>query len=160
MSNRYLAIYANDQLSLGVLWREVARRAARSNADTPLGDALADVASAIAEDVETFERLMERLGIDRSRVKPALALVAERLGRLKLNGRVWEYSPLSRFVELDFLCLGIDGKKLLWSNLRDLAGLAERLPDVDFDELIRRAQAQHDAIEPFRLEAGREAFRV
>lgn len=153
-----LGIYMNDQLAAGVAWREVARRSAGSNAGTPLGGALEGVASEIAEDVETFEQIMERLGIGRSRVKTSLAIVAERVGRFKLNGSLFSYSPLSRFVELDFLAAGIEGKKILWSNLRDLAGLATRLPDVDFDRLIERAQRQRAELEPFRAQAGRDAF--
>ncbi len=153
-----LRIYMNDQLALGVAWREVARRAQRENAGTDHGDALVRVATEIAEDVETFESLMRRLELPVSRVKPRLAIVAERVGRLKLNGRVRSYSPLSRFAELDFLAMGIEGKKILWANLRDLAGVAERLPDVDFDALIERAQDQRDALEPHRLQAGREAL--
>lgn len=158
MDRRLLGIYLNDQLAAGVLWREVARRAQRNNSGTELGDALERVASAIAEDVATFEDIMDRLGVRRRRVKPALAAAAERVGRLKLNGRLTGYSPLSRFVELDFLAIGIDGKKLLWSNLRDLAGVGERLGDVDFGDMIARAQWQRDELEPFRTRAGREAF--
>lgn len=153
-----LRIYMNDQLAMGVLWREVARRAARENGGTPAGDALAEVAAAIAEDVRTFERLMERVEIRRNPVKPALATAAERAGRLKLNGRIREYSPLSRFAELDFLVAGIEGKKVLWENLRDLAGLQERLPDVDFDALIARAETQRETLEPHRRAAGRAAL--
>lgn len=148
----------NDQLAAGVLWREVARRARRNNEGTELGAALERVAAAIAEDVATFERIMDRLGIPRSRVKRLAATASERIGRLKLNGRLVKYSPLSRFVELDFLAMGIEGKKILWINLRDFAGLAERVPDVDFDGLIERAQRQRDELEPFRAAAGREAL--
>ena len=158
MDDRFLRIYMNDQLAAGVVWREVARRSQRSNQGSELGDALARVATAIAEDVATFERIMERLGIARSPVKPRLAVAGERLGRLKLNGSVTSYSPLSRFVELDFLAMGIDGKMLLWANLRDLANLSSRLADVDFDKLIDRAQWQRDELEPFRAAAGREAL--
>jgi hypothetical protein len=154
----FLRIYMNDQLALGVAWREVARRAQRANAGTELGDALARVATEIAEDVDTFESIMRRLELPVSRVKPRLAIVAERFGRLKLNGRVRSYSPLSRFAELDFLVMGIEGKKILWANLRDLGGLADRLPDVAFDALIERAQGQRDALEPFRERAGREVL--
>ena len=158
MDEKLLRIYMNDQLALGVVWREVARRAQRENAGTEFGEALARVAQGIAEDVRTFESLMDRLGLERSTVKPALAVVAERVGRLKLNGRVRGYSPLSRFAELDFLAMGIEGKKILWANLRDLAGLPERLPDVDFEHLIERAERQRAELEPFRARAGREAF--
>ena len=158
MADELLRIYMNDQLAAGIAFRELARRSQKSNAGTELGDALQRVAQAIAEDIETFERMMDRLNLPRNRVKTTLAMAGERLGRLKLNGSLKEYSPLSRFVELDLLCLGIDGKKLLWSNLRDLAGLADRLPDVDFDALIERAQWQRDQLEPFRAGAGSDAL--
>jgi len=157
MDNRLLGIYLNDQLAAGVLWRETARRAQRNNDGSDLGHALAQVA-AIAEDVATFEQIMQRLGVRRNPVKTALATAAERAGRLKLNGRLTSYSPLSRFAELDLLTYGIEGKKVLWQNLRDCARLGERLPDVDFDELIARAQRQRDEIEPFRLAAGAAAL--
>src|SRR3954454_19125347 len=153
MEDRLLGIYMNDQLAAGVLWRETARRAHRNNRGTDADEALGRVATAIAEDVRTFERMMDRLGLQRSRVKPALAVAAEHAGRLKLNGRLLSYSPLSRFVELDFLAMGIEGKKILWATLRASAGLQARLPDVDFDELIKRAQRQRDEIEPFRRSA-------
>jgi hypothetical protein len=156
--NEFLGIYMNDQLALGVLWREAARRSQRNNSGTELGEALARVSAAIAEDVETFQRIMCRLDIQQNPIKIGLAISAERLGRLKLNGRLGSYSPLSRFVELDFLAMGIEGKKLLWATLRDLAGLASRLPDVDFDHLIMRAERQRADLEPFRVRAGTDAL--
>jgi hypothetical protein len=156
--NRFLGIYMNDQLASGLVFREVAHRAARENAGTDVGDSIARVAAAIAEDIDTFEALMDRLGLKRSRVKPRLAIAAERLARLKLNGRLVGYSPLSRFIELDFLVMGIEGKKILWANLADLANLRERLPDVDFDALIERADKQFAELEPVRCAAGRDAL--
>ncbi|WP_434443558.1 hypothetical protein [Lentzea sp. E54] len=80
------------------------------------------------------------------------------MARLKLNGALRTYSPLSRFLELEILTMGIDGKKQLWETLRDLAGLAARLPDVDFDELIERAERQRAELEPFRMRAGTKAL--
>jgi len=157
-ANRFLGIYMNDQLALGLVFREVARRAAGENAGTPLGDALAEVSTEIAEDIATFEQLMERLGLHRSRAKARLAIAVKRLGRIKPNGRVLAYSPLSRFAELDFLVMGIEGKKILWPNLADLADLRARLPDVDFDALIERANSQRAVLEPFRARAGRSAL--
>ncbi|PXY29941.1 hypothetical protein [Prauserella endophytica] len=158
MDDDYLRIYLNDQLALGLAWRELARRAEGSNAGGELGAALSRVAQGIAEDVDTFRAIMNRLGVRPNPVKQGFALVAERLGRLKPNGRLRSYSPLSRFVELEFLAMGIDGKKQLWTTLRDLAGLGSRLPDVDFDALIDRAARQRAELEPFRVRAGSEAF--
>jgi hypothetical protein len=155
---RLIGIYLNDQLALGVAGRELARRAQRENAGTELGTFLQRLAVEVTEDVDTLERIMERLGVPLSPVKRPLALLAERVGRLKPNGRLRGYSPLSRFLELESLALGLDGKKVLWSNLRDLADVGERLHDVDFDALIERAQRQRDELEPHRVEAGRVAL--
>lgn len=156
--DNFLAIYLRDQLALGIAWRELARRAQRNNGDTALAQALTRVASGIAEDVRTFETIMSRLGVRPNPVKNTLAVAAERVGRLKLNGRLSGYSPLSRFVELDVLVMGIEGKKVLWTTLSDVAGLGTRLPEIDFAELIRRAEQQRAELEPFRVHAGKEAF--
>ncbi len=153
-----LRVYLNDQLALGVLWREVAQRARRNNEGTDAGAILERVSTGITEGVQTFERIMRRLGAAKNPVKTSAALAAERLMRLKLNGRVRGYSPLSRFVELDFLAMGIDGKKLLWTTLRDLAALGTRLPEVDFEQLIERAICQREDLEPHRAAAGRRAL--
>jgi hypothetical protein len=160
VSDTFLRIYMNDQLALGVLWRELARRAARENAGSAIGAALDEVARAIAEDVTTFETIMQRLGLSRSPLKPRLAQAAERIGRLKLNGSLRSYSPLSRFSELDVLVMGIENKKQLWANLADVAGVAERLPDIDFEQLAARADAQSAMLEPHRQWAGTEALRL
>jgi hypothetical protein len=154
----YLAIYLRDQLALGVVWRELARRSARSNRGTPAGAALRTVATGISQDVDTFKRIMRTLDIRPNPVKLGLAVAAERVGRAKLNGQVLGYGPLSQFLELDVLTMGILGKQQLWATLRDLAGLGARLPDIDFDALIRRAEEQRQALEPFRVEAGAKAF--
>jgi hypothetical protein len=153
-----LGIYLNDQLAMGVLWRDMARRAQRNNRGTDLGDALSLVAQGITEDVETFREIMRRVGVPMNPVKPMVAAAAERLGRLKFNGRIGSYSPLSRFVELEFLTMGIEGKKQMWTTLRDLAGLGRRIPEVDFGTLIDRAEEQRKTLEPFRQRAGTEAL--
>ena len=92
--NDFLGLYLNDQLALGILWREVARRSQRNNSNTELGEALARVSTGIAEDLEMFQRIMRHLGIRMNPVKAGLAVDAERLGRLKLNDQLRTYSPL------------------------------------------------------------------
>ena len=158
-ADRLLRIYMTDQLALGVLWREIARRAHKASNGGHEGEVLSRVASAIAEDVSTFEQIMRRLGFSPRHPKALLAVVAERIGRLKLNGHILSRSPLSRFEELDVLVMGIDGKVVLWQNLRDGAALAARLPDVDFDRLIERAREQRTLLTPLHTQAARDALR-
>ena len=157
--DRFLRIYMSDQLALGVVWRELARRALGAAEGTPDADVLGRVADAIADDVATFGQMMRRLGFKTRTAKVAVAVVAERAGRLKPNGRIVRRSPLSRFQELDVLVMGIEGKVVLWQNLRDGAGLGERLPDVDFERLIERAREQRALLAPLHAQAAREALR-
>ena len=60
---------------------------------------------------------MEAVDAGRDRVKVTAAWVGEKAGRLKPNGQLTGYSPLSRVVELEGLSLGIEGKRLLWVSL-------------------------------------------
>lgn len=68
-ASRGLAIYMNDQLAAGVLWREIARRTARENQADDGVAALSQLASEIAEDVDRFRELMRRLKIPERRAK-------------------------------------------------------------------------------------------
>ncbi|UKD57944.1 hypothetical protein L3Q65_14825 [Amycolatopsis sp. FU40] len=153
-----LGIYLNDQLAMGLAWRELARRAARNNRGTEFETPLREAASAIAEDVETFRGVMQAVPVRANPVKAGIAIVAERLGRFKPNGRITAYSPLSRFWELEALAMGIEGKKILWTTLWDSANLGKRLADVDFDALLLRADRQRSLLEPARVRAAEEAF--
>ena len=85
---RLLAIYLNDHLAGATMGVELVRRLSASNAEDPIGEPLAHVRVEIEADLETLERLMDEIGIKRSRLKPAGAWAAEKLGRLKLNGRL------------------------------------------------------------------------
>jgi hypothetical protein len=156
VAGKLLRIYLNDQLGLAVVWREVAKRAARENEGTELGRALSRLAAGNVDDVDQLEQVMARAGVEPKRSRKAGGVVAERLGRLKLNGRIVSYSPLSRFSELDTLCWGLQAKKRLWTNLRDLAGIE----GVDYDALITRAEVELELLEEHRQAAGREALNA
>jgi hypothetical protein len=142
----YLAIYLNDHLAGATGGVELARRLRASNRGNDVfGQPLDRICVEIEEDRATLEQVIDRLGFSRSRVKPAGAWVAEKLGRLKLNGRLRGYSPLSRVLELEGLLIGITGKMALWETLADLGGV-ERL-EIDFAQMSARAAEQRSAID-------------
>lgn len=151
-----LATYLNDHLAGATVGVELARRARGSNAGSELGRFLAELTVEIEEDRETLEEVLQAVGVGRDRLKLAGAWAGEKVGRLKLNGRLLGYSPLSRLVELEGLRLGVEGKACLWRLLRELAD--PRLSGFDFDALIARAERQCDELEQRRLEAGRLAL--
>jgi len=149
---RYLAIYLNDHLAGAALGVELARRLRSSNSgDAEFGAPLARICGEIEEDRETLIRLTDRLGIKRDQIKPALAKVAERLGRLKPNGHWRTYSPLSRVLELEVLASGIGGKMQLWNALEESFG--DSLEGFDFHALAERADRQGQVVEDLHLAA-------
>jgi hypothetical protein len=155
---RRLDIYLNDHLAGSMLGVELASRALEENRGTPLGCFLERLHGEIAEDRQTLMSIMERLAVDRSPAKPALAWAFEKVGRLKSNGQFRGYSPLSPLVELEGLETGVSGKRSLWQALQK--GLPEdgRLEGIDFDGLIRRADEQLSGIQEQRLRCAREAL--
>ena len=152
-----LAIYLNDHLAGATGGVELARRLRASNqGDEDFGPAMAEICVEIEADRATLQQVMERLDIKRDPVKPAAAWVAEKLGRLKLNGRLRGYSPLSRMVELEGLAIGVNGKMRLWTALEHTLGSS--LPGFDFKQLCERAMRQRSAIEELHLEAAVRAL--
>ncbi|HEY2478857.1 MAG TPA: hypothetical protein VGI17_08995 [Solirubrobacterales bacterium] len=142
---RYLPIYLNDHYAGAVAGVELARRLLAANREVEaLAPTLQRVSAEIEADRGTLEGVLDRLDVSRSPVKPAAAWLLERVGRLKPNGHLRGYSPLSRILELEGLAIGISGKAELWRTLSGL-GLDERA-GVDFDALTRRAEEQHAAI--------------
>jgi hypothetical protein len=152
----YLAVYLNDHLAGSLAGLELARRARDSNQGSELGRTLDELATEIEAERATLREVMESLGIAVSRFKPAGAWLGEKLGRLKLNGQLRGYSDLSRVVELEGLCLGVRGKRLLWQALEQSAGPA--LPEFDFAALGAQAEAQAADLDTARLKAAMLAF--
>lgn len=156
-AGRFLAIYLNDHLAGATLGVELARRLRSSNQGDPeMGRPLARVCAEIEADRETLERLMERLEVGRDQIKPALAKAAERLGRLKLNGRLLGYSPLSRVLELEILSGLVGAKMQLWNALEQSFG--ETLAGFDFGDLAARADSQGGRLEDLHLAAAARAL--
>lgn len=159
MQTKLLAIYLNDHLAGATAGTAVAQRAAASNRD---GDAyypaLRTLAEEIREDRASLLGIMSALKVGADPVKQGLAWVAEKAGRLKLNGRLLSYSPLSRLEEFEFLALGVTGKLALWHSLELLAAQEPRLRSEPLTELIARAEHQLKEIEGYRRRAASDAF--
>lgn len=153
-----LNIYLSDHLAGATGGVELARRALDNNRGSELEPFLEQLLEEVIEDRATLERLMGHLDLQGSQLKRAVAVAAERVARLKLNGQLLGYSPLSRLVELEGLAAGVETKLNLWRSLR--AALSEEVlpPDVDLSALIERAERQRETIERHRQGAASAAF--
>jgi hypothetical protein len=158
VNTKLLGIYLNDHRAGAVVGYELGKRALASNRGNKYGEALAEIVGQIAADRSALEALMASLGIAQNRPKQAFAWTLEKLGRLKLNGQLRGYSPLSRLAELEGLALGVEGKLALWRSLERVAEHDARLAAADLQTLIARAQSQREQLERLRLQAADEAL--
>jgi len=136
------------------------RRAAASNRGTAYGPFLDELAREIAEDRDALRRIMRALNVRVDPMKVAAGWSAEKLGRLKLNGRLRGYSPLSRVVELEALALGVRGKLAGWHTLETVQDERSIPASPPLAELIARAERQLEALESHRRRAAAEAFEA
>ena len=155
MNTKLVGIYMNDHLAGSTVGLELAKRAASSNEGTKLGDFLEGLAGEIESERETLKSMMDHLGVSQNRIKVPVAWAAEKVGRLKPNGQLTGYSPLSRLVEVEGLVLGVTGKLGLW---RALAASIDDLSTFDLEGLIEQARRQRDDLERHRMQAAQEAF--
>jgi len=153
-----LGIYLNDHLAGATGGIELVRRAARSQRGSGAGEVLERLTAEIVNDRVALLDMMAALDVPVRRVKSYLAWVAEKVGRLKLNGYVLSRSPLSLLVELEALRLGVEGKAAAWRTLRELADHDRRLDAERLDELLARARQQSDTLEELRVRMANAIF--
>ncbi len=158
MNEKYLRIYLQDHLAGATAGLELARRTRGANEGTEYGEPLAKLAAEIEADRRMLQGIAEDLGFGSDRLKLIAAWGLEKVGRLKLNGELTSYSPLSRVVELEGLLTGITGKKGLWISLLAVAPSEPRLDADLLGRLRDRAEEQRATVEELREKAAREAF--
>lgn len=151
-----LAIYLQDHHASATGAVALVRRAARNQRDTRAGAVLGRLTRELEEDRGVVARVMEQFGVQPSPLKATAAGVAERAGRLKLNGVVVGSSPLSPIVELEGLLLAVRTIQHLWILLRDAADV--EIEGVDLDHMVDRATRQIDQLEGLWREAAVHAF--
>ena len=158
--DRRLDAYLNDHLAGSAAAIRLAERYRDREPGTELGALLHGLVAEIEQDRDVLADVMERVGASPNPVKRAGALGAELV--TSLRGRVPMLgagsAEVARLEEIELLTLGIEGKRLLWKALGRLARSDARLEGFDFTELAKRAKAQRDRLEPFRLKLAKEAF--
>lgn len=158
MASSLLSTYLNDHLATASAGVALAKRSLGSNAGTKLGDFLRRLVVELEDDREALEDVMRGVDAGQDRVKVVAALAAERVGRLKPNGRLRGYSPLSRLVELEALVLIAESRHACWSTLGELAPSDPRLPRERLEELASRAERQRDELHAQRRLAAGDAL--
>lgn len=157
-SRKLLGIYLNDHTAAAVGGIELVRRTLKNNRGTALGDYLQTMEDELKEDQQILKKLLAKVGISESRIKQGAMWVAEKIGRLKLNGQLTGYSPLSRVYDLEGLQMAVTGRIALLRGLKELENEA-MISTAELDRLMGRAEAQREQLEKFHAMAVERAFK-
>jgi hypothetical protein len=156
--DKLLGIYLSDHLAGSTSGVNLAKRSIGRNEGNRYARELGEICDEIEEDIEVAHSIARRLGVQPSRIKRGIAWLGERAGRLKLNGRVAGYSPLSRLIEVEGLTMGVTGKLQLWRSLQAGPSDDPRLRDVDLNQLVHRAERQRQRLEQMHQDAAHDAL--
>lgn len=154
---RTLNVYLNDHLAGSDAAVELLSRLTETADQDHLRAAFALLRSEIERDQTVLSDLIARVGGGESAVKRALGWLAEKATRVKL-GTTEPGQTFALFESLEILALGIQGKRSLWRALSTVGDAEPALAGLDFDDLLRRADAQHAEVERWRLAIARAAL--
>lgn len=139
---RMRVLYLNDHLAAAAGWTALATRIARWNAGTPLGDAAQTLRRDLTDELPLLRILLRETGGRERRGKQWVARGAERLGRLRPNGSLRGYSPLSRLIDTEALVAGLALRAAMWRSLAIAFGPHHTLGHCTLHELVARAERQ------------------
>lgn len=155
MHRKALNIYLNDHLAGATSGVELSRRIARTHRSSARAEELRALAEDIAQDRQTLLEVMDSLEITPHRYKIYVGWAAEKVARLKPNGRVLRRSGLSTLIELETLRLGIQGKHHLWRALRHVAPESDHFDTSRLQGLMDRATNQMETVDSLHDTAAR-----
>ncbi|MEU6982550.1 hypothetical protein ABZ946_03890 [Streptomyces sp. NPDC046324] len=153
-----LTLYLNDHLAGSAAGVRLIRRIVDGQRHTGAGQALDAVARQIEEDQRSLRGIMRDLDVPVKPLREIVGRIGEKMGRLKLNGRLLSRSPLSDVVELEAMLLGVEGKAACWRALRALAETRSGFDTTDLDRLLARAEEQSRTLDDIRRRRSAEVF--
>jgi hypothetical protein len=153
-----LTTYLQDHLA-GALHAIELLKAMRDHfAGEPLGAFAAEMLAEIESDRNLLAELTKRVGGTAGGMKEWATWLSEKVSRLKLKHG--SADGLGTFEALEFLLIGIHGKRALWRAMELVASFDSLLQGIDFTELIARAESQHQRVEERRLACAHSVFRA
>ena len=153
-----LRTYLGDHLAGARLGTETAERCA-DGSDGELERYLRGFLDQIAEETATLRSTLDLLEVSPPATRQALtkAGAVVNVVREALPGG---YTPLRRLEDLEALCVGVWGKRLLWSTLIRVASTDGRLGAMPYAELAEHAERQERELLAWRDRAAADALGI
>jgi len=112
----------------------------------------------VEADQEQLRDLLTRAGLGESAALQVAGKLTASASKLKLKWEGMDPGELGMLEALEMLALGIQGKRMLWVMLAELAPAFPEWEGVRFSELELEAIEQRDAVEERRLQHGRDSL--
>ena len=157
MSSDALTTYLQDHLAGALHAIELLKAMRNHFAGEPLGAFASQLLAEIEADRDLLAKLTDSAGGATGGVKEWGAWLAEKVSRLRLKHG--SADGLGTFEALEFLVIGIHGKRALWRALAVVAPFDSRVQGINFAHLISRAENQHQQVEEHRLACAESVFR-
>ena len=153
-----LDIYLRDHEAASAGGLELFRRCSKSNEGTPYAAELQRLASEVRRDRDSLRDICRQFDVKLSKVGQALAVAGVTVGRVKMNGRIISYSPLSRVIELEAMASGVLSKLRLWESLLHVAEVDQRLDKAALNRHVADANEQLETLRSLHERAIDDAF--
>ncbi|WP_372719049.1 hypothetical protein [Novipirellula sp.] len=154
MNREWLTTYLNDHHAGAIAATDVIDRLIDENRGEPLGDFAITLLSEIEQDKAELEELIKQYDAMPGVVKQAVTWAGAKMTVPKF-GRAMA-GDFGNFQALEFLSLGILGKRALWRMLQTLSD--PELLSLDYGRLIERADSQFQQVEQWRIRTGSMAI--
>ena len=155
--NEALATYLQDHLAGAAHALDLLEHMSKQHAREPLGEFSRAMFVEISADRDILSELAERIGAGSSGLKVVVSRFGEKMSWLKLN----DHGAVSfeTFEALEFLVLGIHGKRALWRALAVAQATDPRLQVMDYSRLEVRAAKQERQVEEQRIALAETVLR-
>jgi hypothetical protein len=147
--NDPLGTYLHDHLAGAGFAIDLLQAMKKRQSEKPDDGFLKSLLASVEEDRHTLQQLADKIGSGSNVIKEFSAWVSEKASRAKLGAG--SADNFGEFEALEFLALGITGKRSLWLALQAIAPSDARLSGIDFERLIVRAEEQYGEVEKQRL---------
>jgi hypothetical protein len=155
----HLHTYLNDHLAGMVAETALAERVRKNNSQSALDSFLDGYLISLRHEKQLLEKILRSAGGKPSPAKQGAAWISEKLGRLKLNNALVQYSDLSRLEELEMLMLGASWRRSLWEALAERSEVDSCLQDTTAHDLRNRTETQFNSLLDHLRSAAATAFQ-
>jgi hypothetical protein len=155
--NEALATYLQDHLAGAAHALDLLEHMRKQHASDPIGEFARAMFVEVSIDRDMLAELSGRIGAGSSGLKVVVSRFGEKISWLKLN----DHGAVSfeTFEALEFLVLGIRGKRALWRALAVAQESDPRLQVMDYSRLEVRAAKQERLAEEQRIALAETALR-